>query len=931
MRNGVKVMADKLWRLAALVFLLWFAQAGQGASRVIRAQDMNIVPGQTSRVFISLESPGDVSALNFNIAYDTNLLTFVQAVPGIDAANLGAALNVNPNHTTNAGILRLGLGFFSGATFPAGTNVLVEVYFGAPAGVASASTAVTFTNQPVAPEVSDANAQAVPVSFVGGTVLIQCNYSLNTNALFFTAPAGASSVNLTADAGCAWTIVHTNPWITITSPTNGIGSATVNFDVQANSNLTTRVGTIIIGGRSFTVTQDGLVCSYTLSSPGHGHTAATETNSFNVIVTNPCPWSVNNTNSWIVLVSGSSGAGSGTVTYSVEANTSFSPRSGTLLIENQTFTVTQQAVICTYTLSSSNHVHTAGSETNSFNVAVAAFCPWSVSNANSWITILAGDGGVGGGTVTYSVAPNVSTSPRIGVLLIADQTFTISQQGIDCTYVLLATNAAHSAAAETNTFSITASNSCPWSVSNTNAWITILAGSNGIGDGVVTYSIEANPSPAQRSGTLHIDNQTFTVTQDGIVCSYILSVTSRVHTAAAETNSVGLSTAGLCPWFVENTNAWITILSGSNGIGSGTVMYSVAENASFSERTGALLVGNEVFSVTQQAVVCTYTLSESNHTHTASPTTSSINVIANAPCSWTVENTNSWITILAGSNGIGSGAITYAAANNPISLARSGTITVNGQFFTVTQLGISCSYSISPTRRTHGAGAVSGFFGVTTAAGCVWSVVNTNPWIHLVGSGVATGTVAQVDYTVDANPLSVQRIGFITLPGASLIITQRTSCTFTFSPNNPTHTSSASSNSVSVTVGSTCGWTATTSDNWITIFGGNGTGNGSFGYSVPANLSTATRTGAVIVAGLTLPVVQSGSTPNSFAFQSLTMGSQGEISLCLTGGPTGVWELQISPDLLGWAKLADLTNATGRVDFVSPATGTNHFYRAVKP
>src|SRR5687768_14188380 len=116
MRKGI--MTEKLWRLAALVSLVLFAQTGQGASRVIRAHDMNIVPGQTNRLFISLESPGDVSALNFNIAYNTNLLTFVQAVAGVDAANLGAALNVNPNHTTNSGILRLGLGFFSGATFP---------------------------------------------------------------------------------------------------------------------------------------------------------------------------------------------------------------------------------------------------------------------------------------------------------------------------------------------------------------------------------------------------------------------------------------------------------------------------------------------------------------------------------------------------------------------------------------------------------------------------------------------------------------------------------------------------------------------------------------------------------------------------------------------------------------------------------------------
>ncbi|HEY0548842.1 MAG TPA: BACON domain-containing carbohydrate-binding protein [Verrucomicrobiae bacterium] len=925
-------MTGKLWWLVAAVSLLCFAPTGQGAARVIRAQGMNVAPGQTNRLLISLESAGDVFALNFNIGYDTNLLTFVQAVAGTDAVNLGAALNVNSKYTTNSGILRLSLGFFSGATFPSGTNVLVEVYFGATAGVASASTAVTFTNQPIAPEVSDADAQILPVSFVGGTVLIQCNYSLNTNAAFFTAAAGTSSVNLTADAGCAWTIINTNPWVAITSPTNGAGSATVNLSVIANSNLATRVGTIVIAGRNFTVTQQGLVCSYALSSPGQTHTAAMETNFFNVILTNPCPWSVSNTNSWIVLLSGSSGAGSGTVTYSVEANPALSPRIGTLLIQNQAFTVTQQAVICTYTLSSSNHTHTAASETNSFNVAVNTPCPWSVSNANSWITILSGNGGAGNGTVTYSVAPNVSTSARGGVLLIAGQIFTISQPGIDCAYALVATNAAHSAAAVTNNFSIKTSNSCPWSVSNTNGWMAILAGSNGNGDGVVTYSVEANPSPAQRIGTLLIGNQTFTVTQDGIICSYALSARGFVHSAAAETNSVGLSTTTLCSWFAVNTNQWISILAGSNGIGSGTVAYSVAGNASLSERTATLLIAGETFSITQRAVVCTYTLSASNRTHTAASTTSSFNVNVPTPCPWTVDNTNSWITILAGSNGIGSGVVTYAIPANTISLERTGTLTIGSQIFTLTQQGIVCSYSMSPTKRTHGPGAVGNTFTVNSATGCLWSVVNTNPWIHLVGDGTGFGFMTN-SYTVEANPLSVERIGYITVPGASLLITQRTSCSFTFSPSSLSHNSSAGSNSVSVTVGATCAWTATTTNNWITILGGSGTGNGSFSYSVLANSSAASRTGAVVVAGQTLPVVQEGASfTGGFAFQSLSLGLLGEISLCITGGPTGVWQLQVSPDLVGWTKLADLTNSTGRVDYINPGpAGSNQFFRAFLP
>src|SRR5205085_402616 len=151
-------------------------------------------------------------------------------------------------------------------------------------------------------------------------VFLQCNYSLSTNAASFSASAASASVNLTTSAGCPWTVVNSNSWITITSLANGSGNVTVNYQVAANPTLFARTGTVSIAGQTFTVNQAGIVCSYALSSAGQTHTASAETNSFNVITTNPCPWSVSNTNTWIILLGGSNGAGNGPVTYAVEAN-----------------------------------------------------------------------------------------------------------------------------------------------------------------------------------------------------------------------------------------------------------------------------------------------------------------------------------------------------------------------------------------------------------------------------------------------------------------------------------------------------------------------------------------------------------------------------------------------------------------------------------
>ena len=83
-------------------------------------------------------------------------------------------------------------------------------------------------------------------------------------------------------------------------------------------------------------------CTYSLS-PSSASFAA-EGGSSSVTVTalpSTCPWTASTTYNWIHTTS--SGTGSGTASYSVDANTSTSMRSGTLTIAGQSFTVSQAA------------------------------------------------------------------------------------------------------------------------------------------------------------------------------------------------------------------------------------------------------------------------------------------------------------------------------------------------------------------------------------------------------------------------------------------------------------------------------------------------------------------------------------------------------------------------------------------------------------
>ncbi len=62
---------------------------------------------------------------------------------------------------------------------------------------------------------------------------------------------------------------------------------------------------------------------------------------------------------------------------------------------------------------------------------------------------------------------------------------------------------------------IEAAKSCPWSATSNSEWIRITSSRRVSGSGSVSYSVTTNPKDTARTGTLHIDGWTFTVTQAG--------------------------------------------------------------------------------------------------------------------------------------------------------------------------------------------------------------------------------------------------------------------------------------------------------------------------------------------------------------------------------------------------------------------------------
>jgi hypothetical protein len=132
-----------------------------------------------------------------------------------------------------------------------------------------------------------------------------------------------------------------------------------------------------------------------------------------------------------------------------------------------------------------------------------------------------------------------------------------------------------------------------------------------------------------------------------------------------------------------SNDTWITLLSGANGNGAGTVTFRIAANTG-PARTGTLTIAGHTFTV-NQASGCTYSIN---------PTKQSINqdggagtpiaVSAGAGCGWTATSNDSWLTITSGASGSGNGTVRFNVAVNT-GKKRTGRLTIGGQTFTVEQ------------------------------------------------------------------------------------------------------------------------------------------------------------------------------------------------------------------------------------------------------
>ncbi len=190
------------------------------------------------------------------------------------------------------------------------------------------------------------NANEIWVTSFGNGLKVgnTCGYALSTNGKVFGPSGGEGSVALTCASGCNWTVTNNNSWITLTSADSGVGSDIVTFTVRENFTGSPRQGMISIAGLTYTVIQGAGLgeCSYLLTPASNSFPVGGGTGTVNINTAEQCAWQATSNVNWVTLTSGGMGIGSGSLNFSVAANSTGIARKGRITIGSQVFTIKQK-------------------------------------------------------------------------------------------------------------------------------------------------------------------------------------------------------------------------------------------------------------------------------------------------------------------------------------------------------------------------------------------------------------------------------------------------------------------------------------------------------------------------------------------------------------------------------------------------------------
>jgi hypothetical protein len=284
--------------------------------------------------------------------------------------------------------------------------------------------------------------------------------------------------------------------------------------------------------------------------------------------------------------------------------------------------------------------------------------------------------------VEFAASLNQNLGPYAGV--------TVTPPPPPCTFTVgQPSPSAILAAGGTFSVAVTAPAGCQWSIGPVNApFITLAAGNSafGVGTGTVTYNVAANAGLA-RDGAVRVAwtgaSVERTISQAN-GCGYTVSPVTppniQISGAGGSFDVSVTTTAAACPWTATApVGSFVTLPSAVSRTGNGSVTFNVATNITANARNATVQVAGKNVDVTQNAA-CTYTFTPlaSSFLLTSADQNFDVGVTTQTGCQWAASVTTgvSFISLVSGSPGTGSGTARFNATANATTSDRSGNVRI---------------------------------------------------------------------------------------------------------------------------------------------------------------------------------------------------------------------------------------------------------------
>jgi hypothetical protein len=264
---------------------------------------------------------------------------------------------------------------------------------------------------------------------------------------------------------------------------------------------------------------------------------------------------------------------------------------------------------------------------------------------------------------------------------------------------------------------VVAERECTWTATSEAAWLKVSPAS-GQGDTSLALTASANPQASSRTGNLVLNGSRFAINQAPAPCTFAVSPGSATIAAGGGTASAHVTTLAGCSWDTGSDVAWVH-LAPAAASSDGEVTVTVDANAATTERTAAVTIAGQTFTVNQAAVTplpvpapvpapaptpgpvpspvpsptpeptpqCTYDIDPQARTFKDKGGDGTVKVITSPSCPWTASPTVDWIHIKDNASGTGTLNVKYHVDANHAERGRIGTITVAGRTHTVLQAG----------------------------------------------------------------------------------------------------------------------------------------------------------------------------------------------------------------------------------------------------